>query len=152
MRIKRIKERIYNSPLRPLYVTASKIKRGINRRRMIREWDYDSKEPPPHFIKQYVIKRFARRYGTPYFIETGTYRGEMLHAQIDIFKKLSSVELSEKLYEDLKQMEWGSKVRLYCGDSGELLHSMITDLGVDTGILFWLDGHYSEGITAKGTL
>ena len=160
----KIKERIYNSPLRPLYWAMSQVKGFIKKhikrnifdrienRRIIREWDYGSKEPPPHIIKEYVVKQFARRYRTRYFIETGTYLGEMISAQINTFKKLSSVELSEKLYEDLKQMKWSSKVRLYCGDSGELLHSMITDMGVDSGILFWLDGHYSHGITAKGSL
>jgi hypothetical protein len=34
------------------------------------------------------------------------------------------------------------------GDSGKELPKIVTQL--DTPAIFWLDGHYSAGITAKG--
>ena len=34
------------------------------------------------------------------------------------------------------------------GDSGEVLPSLLNN--IDTSCLFWLDGHYSGGVTSKG--
>lgn len=41
-------------------------------------------------------------------------------------------------------------IYLFHGDSGVVLNTILS--GIDQPCLFWLDAHYSEGITAKGKL
>lgn len=120
--------------------------------RKLEEWEKKGRPvPPPHYYKQKTIKEYAIKYGMEYFIETGTYMGDMVKAQIDIFKKVSSIELSVDLYRRAKEkFSDFSNVKIYQGDSAKLLSRMIDDLPQKNKILFWLDGHYSEGITAKG--
>src|SRR5262249_43165449 len=43
-----------------------------------------------------------------------------------------------------------SHIQIVQGDSGKLLGEYLAT--IDEPCLFWLDGHYSGGITAKGTL
>ena len=54
--------------------------------------------PPPHGIKQGVVKKYARIYNCRLFFETGTYLGDMIQVVKDDFKHIYSVELSEQLY------------------------------------------------------
>ena len=82
-------------------------------------------------------------------IETGTYLGETTSAAADIYDVVHSIELSEKLYSDAKdKFSDISNIHLYLGDSAEVLPEILQF--ENKNVLFWLDGHYSEGNTAKG--
>lgn len=60
-----------------------------------------------------------------------------------------SIELSKELYAAAEKTFSGYKnVELFCGDSGEMLGQMVDR--AEPPYLFWLDGHYSKGVTAKG--
>lgn len=60
-----------------------------------------------------------------------------------------SIELSEKLYKEAKEEFKGfSHIELICGDSGVELANLLPRIHEPT--LFWLDGHYSGGETARG--
>jgi len=105
--------------------------------------------PPPHAIKQYTISTYQskRLYST--FIETGTFRGHMVEAQIPFFKNIISIELSEELFLKVKaKFSSFENIKLLQGDSGKVLHQVVPTL--EKPSLFWLDGHYSGGKTAKG--
>jgi hypothetical protein len=105
--------------------------------------------PPPHAAKQEVLRRYAQRYGLKIFVETGTYRGEMVEAMKPLFKKIYSIELSEQLFAAARRrFRWDSHVELIRGDSGRELGRIVAT--IDQPALFWLDGHYSAGITARG--
>lgn len=107
--------------------------------------------PPPSAYKQELIKAYADRYKTPILVETGTYLGEMVKAGLPYFKEIYSVELSQELYQNASNKFKGAKsVKLYNGDSGEMLQKIIKK--VKKPALFWLDAHYSAGVTAKGDL
>jgi len=109
--------------------------------------DYPS--PPPHIVKQMTIKDYKTKYGYEVLVETGTFLGEMVEAQKKIFKKIYSVELSVELFNNAKRRFYNDKnVTIVQGDSGKVLPKIL--LGIDEPAIFWLDGHYSEGITAKG--
>jgi hypothetical protein len=105
--------------------------------------------PPPHIVKQHAIREYQNRYNCRIFIETGTYLGEMIEAQKKHFNKIYSIELSPKLYKEAaRRFRNYSNVTILFGDSGKVLPEILKD--VDEGVIFWLDGHYSAGVTAKG--
>ncbi|AWO00228.1 hypothetical protein DLD77_00160 [Chitinophaga alhagiae] len=107
--------------------------------------------PMPHIAKQKIIQAYKDRYGIQTLVETGTYLGDMIAAQLPNFARILSIELSEDLHQRAKiRFRKSPKVELYQGDSGKVLHSIVPQLKGPA--IFWLDGHYSAGITAKGDL
>lgn len=105
--------------------------------------------PSPHIVKQLTIKEYQQKYKCNTLIETGTYLGDMVEAQKETFAKIISIELGIDLFEKAKKRFIKSKhIQIIQGDSGKVLSSVLKDLNEDA--LFWLDGHYSAGITAKG--
>ena len=104
----------------------------------------------PHSIKMKIIRSYLRKFKLNEFIETGTYLGDTLEyiARDDVNCK--SIELSEDLYLRAKKRFINYKnIILWQGDSGETLPKILENL--DKPALFWLDGHFSDGITAKGS-
>ncbi|RPE12073.1 hypothetical protein EGT74_00505 [Chitinophaga lutea] len=107
--------------------------------------------PVPHIAKQKTIQEYKNRYGIGTLVETGTYLGDMVAAQLPHFSLLISIELSEELHKRAKiRFRKNREVKLYQGDSGKVLHHIVPKLKEPA--IFWLDGHYSAGITAKGDL
>lgn len=105
--------------------------------------------PPPHSAKQRKIKEIAGLYGCDTFIETGTYLGDTLFSQKNNFKKLISIELSQKLFKAaVSRFKKYPHIQLYHGNSGDVLYRIMPE--IKNRALLWLDGHYSGGITAKG--
>jgi tetratricopeptide (TPR) repeat protein len=84
------------------------------------------------------------------FIETGTFAGGTTAEAARIFHEVHSIELSKELYEKA-QIRFKSipNIHLYQGDSSDLLIHILTTMKGGPYLL-WLDGHYSEGFTAKG--
>jgi hypothetical protein len=105
--------------------------------------------PPPHIIKQLTIVEYQKKFGIQTLIETGTYLGDMVEAQKARFKKIVSIELGVDLYEKATQRFKNDKnVLIVQGDSGKVLSTVMKDINAPA--IFWLDGHYSAGLTAKG--
>jgi hypothetical protein len=106
-------------------------------------------DPPPHKVKQQTISEYQKKFKYTTLIETGTYRGDMIEAQKKFFKKIISIELSYDFFEKAKKrFKKDKNVIIYHGDSGKVLPKVLLDL-IEPAI-FWLDGHYSGGVTAKG--
>ncbi len=105
--------------------------------------------PPPHAVKQGIIQDFQRKTGYTILIETGTYLGTMVEAQKARFKKIVSIELGRELGEKARdKFAEDRHVSIMQGDSGKVLPVLMKE--IDRPAIFWLDGHYSAGITAKG--
>jgi hypothetical protein len=105
--------------------------------------------PPPHVIKQQVLADLSGRYGLRVLVETGTYYGDMVAAMLPHFDLIYSVELSDDLYKRAqRRFRRQERVRLIHGDSAVALALIVDEL--QQPALFWLDGHYSGGETAKG--
>lgn len=105
--------------------------------------------PPPHVIKQMTLRAYARRFGLTVLVESGTFLGDMVAAMLGEFDRIYSIELGDELYERAVQRFRGrDDVELVHGDSATELGSLLSRLRQPA--LFWLDGHYSEGITARG--
>lgn len=105
--------------------------------------------PAVHVLKQNNIHAYRKEYGFTVLIETGTYLGDMVQAQLNYFKKIISIELSEELHRNaVKRFEKHPQVEILQGDSGAVLKELVSK--INEPVLFWLDGHYSAGVTAKG--
>jgi len=117
---------------------------------VVREWVAAGRPvPPPHPIKRRVLVNYQKRHRLRVLIETGTYLGEMVEAMQRRFEKIYSIELSPELYARARErFSEAENVRIALGDSARVLPMILAELHEPA--LFWLDGHFSEGNTAKG--
>ncbi|MBC7886423.1 MAG: hypothetical protein H7Z13_00940 [Ferruginibacter sp.] len=105
--------------------------------------------PTPHIAKQIIIQDYHKLYGNDVLVETGTFHGDMVEAQKNNFKKVISIELAVKLFKRAqKRFIKDNNVTIIQGDSGKVLIELMKS--ITEPAIFWLDGHYSAGITAKG--
>ncbi|MCW3073842.1 MAG: hypothetical protein JWP69_911 [Flaviaesturariibacter sp.] len=105
--------------------------------------------PPSHLLKQKKLLRIAKQYHLSVLVETGTFLGDMVFAMEPHFKTIYSIELSKEFHAQAqKRFRNSAKVRLVFGDSAKKLKEVVAELNEPA--LFWLDGHYSGGTTAKG--
>jgi hypothetical protein len=106
-------------------------------------------QPATWAQKRDMLLEHGRRYDCQVLIETGTFRGDTLAAMIGHFQTLHSIELADQLYADAcKRFADHPEVKLHHGDSGSVLPTLLNTL--DQPCLFWLDGHASGGVTARG--
>ena len=105
--------------------------------------------PVPNAYKQKIVKKFAKKFNMETFVETGTHRGAMVWAVRNKFDKIYSIELDQSLFEKASQKFSKYKhVEIIHGDSGKEIIKVLNK--INDPCLFWLDGHFSEGITARG--
>ncbi len=134
----------------PLYFPLRNFITRRRKRQELAEWEKRGRPvPPPHLLKEQTLTTYARRFGLRILVETGTYYGDMVAAMIDHFDHIYSIELSEELYRQaMKRFAGHGQVHLLCGNSGRELRGIVEKL--DRPALFWLDAHYSGGVTARG--
>jgi len=105
----------------------------------------------PHALKIQVIRSYQKKYSYGTLVETGTFMGDMVEAQKDNFKEIISIELDNALFKKAQdRFKSNSDITIFEGDSGEVLPNILTTL--NSPAIFWLDGHYSSGVTARGEL
>jgi SAM-dependent methyltransferase len=106
--------------------------------------------PSPPAIKRRIVRSYLQQYGLKVFVETGTFYGDTLAYMAKTGAKCFSVELSAALYEKARSRFRGNPaVKLFQGDSRIVLGQIVEPLREPA--LFWLDGHFSGGETARGT-
>jgi hypothetical protein len=122
---------------------------ALTRTRITLAWRLrGSPAPPPHVVKQDILLRYQKQRRFSTFVETGTFTGEMVHAMRPHFARVISIEMAPAIFEATKRRFAGdSRVELLLGDSGTLLPRLLSAL--DHPALFWLDGHYMGGTTAR---
>ncbi len=118
--------------------------------RILLEWEQHGRSiPPPAAYKQDALRAYGRRFGLSLMVETGTYLGDTVAAVRGSFRLIYSIELSEELARLTKRrFQHDAAVTILAGDSEEMLPKILS--GVQEPCLFWLDGHYSAGVTAHG--
>lgn len=124
------------------------VKKMQNRR--LKQWEQKGKPiPPPHIVKQQTLKMYAKKYNLKILIESGTFWGDMIEATRENFDKLITIELSKKFHKlALKRFKNDKKVEFIWGDSGVEIEKVLKKLNQPA--LFWLDGHFSAGMTQMG--
>lgn len=134
----------------PLYSALRNWAVARRQQRELVEWEERGRPvPPPHLVKQRTIREYAQRFGTTVFVETGTYFGDMVEAMKRHFSRTYSIELAAPLSEQARRRFAGDpRIEIIHGDSAIELGRLLARL--EQPALFWLDGHYSEGVTARG--
>jgi hypothetical protein len=105
--------------------------------------------PAPSLATQIVVRDYAAKFSIVTLVETGTFYGDMVNAQKNIFRNIFSMELDENLAKKAQKRFAGDKhIKILQGNSRDLLQEVIKQ--VSGPCLFWLDAHFSGGITARG--
>jgi hypothetical protein len=127
---------------------ASTTDRGM--RSIERRWISEGRPiPPPGPVKHWMVRQAGREHECRVLVETGTYLGDMLLANHRYFDRLVSIELGEELWQRASlRLAHIPHATVLHGDSTAQLSEVVATLTQPT--VFWLDAHYSEGITAKG--
>lgn len=104
----------------------------------------------PSPVKRKILMAYLDKYALNKFIETGTHLGDTLaYMAHNENIQCTSIELADGYYQQAKgRFKSYANVELLHGDSGVLMPSVLSKL--TTPALFWLDGHYSGGLTAQG--
>jgi hypothetical protein len=113
-----------------------------------RDWaDREFAAPSPHFVKQKVLLRNGLRDAT--WVESGTYMGDTTSVLAKVAKVVYSIEPELTLFSKAEEkFRNTSNVKIIKGLSEDVFPELLPTISGD--ICFWLDGHYSEGITFKG--
>lgn len=105
--------------------------------------------PMPDLCKYDTIRDYARRHCCEILVETGTWLGNAIFTLRHTFREIHSIELADGLHRDAaQQFVHLSHIHLHHGDSATELPRVVEQLS--GSILYWLDGHYCEGPSARG--
>ena len=105
--------------------------------------------PSPNFIKQTVLLRNGAPNAT--WVETGTYLGRTAELLSKNAYFVYTIEPDPKLYASAKnRLDEIPNVKPINGLSEEVLPSLLRSLKGDVN--FWLDGHFSGGLTFQGPI
>jgi len=141
-------------------ILLKKIKQFIKRTRLypiilrikfiyLRKFLPDKLNPSASHNKRLFILQIAKESKIPVFVETGTYLGDTINFLRNDFEEIYSIELDKYLAERAKKIFKKYKyVHIFQGDSTEKLPQILEN--IKKPVLFWLDAHYSGGITVKG--
>jgi hypothetical protein len=104
--------------------------------------------PAPPAVKRAVLLRQGMHGAV--WVETGTYLGETTSCLANHSPMVYSIEPEPTLYAQAAEKFRDRKnIRIIHGTSEEALPELVAGLTGDVN--FWLDGHYSAGITFKGS-
>jgi hypothetical protein len=84
----------------------------------------------------------------PVFIETGTFLGFTTRTASSLFKKVYTIEVDDRLYNDANAAFTPMGIEVINGDSVNIFPTLIPT--ISDNVVFWLDGHYSGQGTGYG--
>lgn len=104
--------------------------------------------PAPQRVKWSVLERYGR--GVDVWIETGTYLGDTTRFLAERTTRVFSIEPGAELARDAKAKFAGDPhVTIIEGLSEHVLPDVLKSLSGGS-VAFWLDGHFSAGVTFQG--
>lgn len=91
------------------------------------------------------VRFIKNKMGLNTFIEGGTYTGGTALLMSDFFDKVYTIEKSDEMYEIArKNISARQNISLLKGDTREHLGKILAE---NDNLLFWLDAHWSGGLT-----
>jgi hypothetical protein len=122
-----------------------------NQKHLLKKFHPSASVPAPPRIKFKTMMFYQKKHAADIFIETGTYTGDTIERVKNHFRRIISIELDDKLFENAKRrFSSDPQITIYHGDSGELLPELLS--AINSPVFFWLDGHFSGDVTAHGKL
>jgi len=86
--------------------------------------------------------------GARTFVESGTYKGKTTRWAASQFDTVYTIERAKPFYDRYAgELQALGNIHTRFGDSRECLPEIVRELG-DSPAIFWLDGHWSGGMTA----
>ena len=99
-------------------------------------------------IKKEKVLAAQKLFSDGVLVETGTYLGEMIQSVKKNFSEIYSIELSDGLaLEAVRRFKRYPHIHIINGDSGMVLENLLKS--ITSPAVFWLDAHYSAGITVR---
>lgn len=99
-------------------------------------------------VPEQIVTELATLNNSTIFVETGTYRGGTTRWAAQHFRAVHTVERSEELFgAESAALTQLAGVSPHLGDSRDVLPKILEEIG-DHSAVFWLDSHWSGGITA----
>jgi hypothetical protein len=106
--------------------------------------------PVPHFVRRAMLLEQARAVAAEILVETGTYKGGTTWCLRREFRRIVTIEVVPALAALAKERFAGyPHITVIEGDSAVELAGICGKL--DGPCLFYLDGHYSGGVTGMGS-
>lgn len=107
--------------------------------------------PAPQAVKLRIVRSYVKGYGTPVFIETGTFLGSTIEVIARTGVRCHSIEIDPAIHTRAKNvLARHRNIDFILGDSGIELPKLLSTLTEPA--TFWLDGHYSGGVTGRAEL
>lgn len=103
--------------------------------------------PAPNVVKRAVLKRLALPDSV--WVETGTYRGDTTAMLAQLAARVISLEPEPVLFARAQQrFRHTANVEILNATSEAALPAVLA--GLAGSVCFWLDGHFSGGVTHRG--
>jgi hypothetical protein len=103
--------------------------------------------PAPSFVKRSCLRRHGFRNST--WVETGTYLGDTTKFLAGLGARVVTIEPEPSLFQRARdRFSRASNVEVMFGLSEQIFPTLLPTL--EGPVNFWLDGHFSEGITHRG--
>lgn len=107
--------------------------------------------PAPGAVKIAIVRSYVVDSGAHSFVETGTYLGNTVEVIARTGAQCHTIEIDPAVHARAKRTHARyTNIDFILGDSGVELAKLIPTLTEPT--VFWLDGHYSGGVTGRGEL
>lgn len=143
----RIRFRNHMISLFPWITRISEARRLMSAARQWRTLGWTS--PPPFFVRRAMLLAEAESMGAEVFVETGTFLGDTTWAFRKRFRRIHTIEVEPSLAALARQrFAKQTHIEVIEGDSSQVLEELCDR--IDRPCLFYLDGHYSGGITGMG--
>lgn len=133
-----------------VWKTELRLPLGLTQEEIERFWEA---ELQPYSVREEAVRAYGAKFRLRTLIETGTYRGDMIHAALNHFARIISIELADSFYHEAKrQFSPHPHVTVVHGDSAKVLSHILEP--ISEPCLFWLDGHYNpyDPATFRGDL
>lgn len=102
--------------------------------------------PPPAFVKRNLLLSLTN--ADTVVVETGTYRGDTTSKLALVAKEIHTIEASYPLYcTATRTLAAYANIMIYHGNSRDVLPRLVPLFAGNNRVLFWLDAHYSGGVT-----
>ncbi len=143
------KTRFYNK-LKAVFPALADFNENLKLLKQVRKWRRNGWQTPlPGLMKRIMIKAEARRLGATALVETGTLIGDTIWFFRNDMDQLFSIEVHPELARlACERFSAWPNVNIVEGDSADKLSEIMPQIAGPC--VFWLDGHYSGGMTGRG--